>query len=213
MSQIFSMDNLFFRIMTKVFYAFALSLLWLLCCIPVVTIGAANAAMNSVMLRMVRDEDGYIFKSYMTAFRKNFKQATAVWLIILIGGLIVGGDIYFFSRMGNPLAWVLAAVFIAALAVLLLFSMVVFHYLVWFDNPLKVTILNSFRTALGFLPYSVALLILCAAMFYGIYTSVPLMIVFTFFGAGLFSYISAYLWRRIFDRLAEQSIRQEENEK
>lgn len=204
MTHFFSIDNAFFRIMTKVFYIFALSLLWLLCCIPIVTIGAANAALNAVMLRMVRDEDGYIIRSYFKAFRENFRQATAIWLMVLAGAVILGGDVYFFVRMGHPAFWVIAVVFVAALAVLALFFMVAFHYVAWFDNPLKITVANSLRTALGYLPYSVALLILFAAMMYGIYVSAPLMIIFTFFGAGIYSYISAYLWRRVFDKLAGQ---------
>lgn len=203
MTHFFSIDNAFFRIMTKVFYICALSLLWLLCCIPIVTIGAANAALNAVMLRMVRDEEGYIIRTYFKAFRENFRQATAVWMIVLVGGIILGGDVYFFVRMGNPVFWAVTAVFIAALVVLALFFMVAFHYLVWFDNPLKRTVANALRTALGYLPYSVALLILFAAMIYGVYASVPLMVVFTFFGAGIYAYISAYLWRRVFDRLAQ----------
>ncbi len=204
MTHFFSIDNAFFRIMTKVFYICVLSLLWLICSIPVVTIGAANSALNAVMLRMVRDEDGYVIRTYFKAFRENFRHSTAIWLILLMVGVILSSDVYFFLQIGNPVFWVAAAVFFTALIVLLLFFMVAFHYLVWFDNPLKITVMNSFRTALGYLPYSVALLVLFAAIVYGIYASAPLMIVFTFFGAGIYSYIAAYLWRRVFDRLAQE---------
>ena len=55
--------------------------------------------------------------------------------------------------------------------------------------------------ALGYLPYSGSLLGLFFIMGYGIYVSVPLMFLFFFFGMGMFGYASAYLWRRVFDRL------------
>lgn len=201
MSSIFNPDNVFFRIVTKVCHVFFLSLIWLICSLPIVTIGASAAAINTVMLRMVRDEEGYLIRSFFKAFKANFKQSTIIWLMAVAAFIILAADLYFFARMGNWLGTICAGLFFAVIFVMGLALMLIFHYQVWFENPTKVTVINTFRTALGYLPYSVALLILFVAMFYGIYVSVPLMIFFTFFGAGIFSYISAYLWRRVFDKI------------
>ena len=205
MSGIFNLDNAFFRIMTKVCYVAALSLMWLLCSIPLVTIGAATAALNEVMLRLVRDEEGYLLKSFFKAFVSHFRQAIALWLIALAGFLVIGGDIIFFARKGNWPGTICAGAFFAVMLVMGLVLMLVFHYLVWFGGPVKSVLFNSFKGALGYLPYSAALLVLFIAMGYGIYVSVPLMIVFTFFGMGIFSFISAYLWRLVFDKADRES--------
>ena len=200
MSGIFNLDNAFFRIMTKVCYGALLSLLWLLCSIPLVTAGAAAAALSDVMLKLVRDEEGYILRSFFKAFASHFKKATAVWLIALAGFVVIGGDIIFFARMGNWPGTICAGVFFMVMVAMGLVMTLVFHYLVWFGGTVKLVLMDSFKVSLGYLPYSAALLILAAAMGYAIYVSVPLMIVFTFFGMGIFSYISAYLWRRVFDK-------------
>ena len=55
--------------------------LTLAACMPVVTIGAAVSAMYAVTLKMVHDEEGKIASAYFHAFRENWKQSTAIWLI------------------------------------------------------------------------------------------------------------------------------------
>lgn len=203
MGGIFSPDNLFFRIMTKVFYGAALSLLWLVCSIPLVTAGAAAAALDDVMLRMVRDEEGYVVRSFVQAFGKHFKKATAVWLAWMAGFVVLCGDFVFFMRMGRSV-WAVCGIFAMGIFVLMLVLVTMFHDLVWFGNSWNNVLLHSLKMALGYLPYSFSLLVLLAAMLYGIYVSVPLMFIFAFFGMGMFSYISAYLWRGVFERFEDR---------
>lgn len=202
MGNIFSVDNAFFRLMSKVCDVFLMSILWLICSLPIVTAGAASAALNAVALRAVRNEEGYIFRSFFKAFAKYFKRATQLWLMFLAGATILGGDMLYFYRMGNWAGALGAGVAFFLLLLLGLTMMITFHDLVWFNKSVKATLIHSFKGAMGFLPYSTALLVMFAAIAYGIYVSVGLMVFFTLFGAGLFGYVSAYLWRRVFDKLA-----------
>lgn len=204
MSRFFDLDNAFYRFMTKVCNVCILSLLWLVCSLPVFTIGASTAAVNAVMLRMVKDEEGYLFRSFFKALVQNYKQATIIWLLFLAGFIVIGCDVIFFTRVGIWPGILGAGLFFSVLLLLILTLIVVFHHLAWYAQPLKITIVNSVRMALGYLPYSISLLVLMAVMGYGIYVSVPLMIIFFFFGMGIFSYISAYLWRRVFDKLENE---------
>ena len=83
-------DNPVIRILNRCTDLVVLNLLFLLCCIPVVTIGAALAAMISVTLRSVRYGDGYVVQHFFKAFRENFRRSTMVWLgAMLFGGLLV----------------------------------------------------------------------------------------------------------------------------
>ncbi len=205
MSAIFNPDNAFFRMMTKVCQGAVLSLLWLVCSLPLFTVGAATAALDSVMLQMVRDEEGYIVRGFLKAFARHFRRATAAWLLIVAASVLFWGDIVFFVRQGNRIGLLAAGLFFAAFLLVMLFMMTVFHCLAWFEDfqsgPLKLALSGGLRMALGYLPYSGSLLGLFFIMGYGIYVSVPLMFFFFFFGMGMFGYASAYLWRRVFDRL------------
>ena len=71
-----------------------LNLVWLLCCIPLVTIGASTTALYSVVIKMVKNEDSYVVRSFFSSFRENFKQATAVWLIICMIAAILSFDFF-----------------------------------------------------------------------------------------------------------------------
>jgi uncharacterized membrane protein YesL len=52
-----------------------------LCCIPIVTVGASLAAMHDVLIRKKRDEPYSIASSFFRAFKNNFRQATGTWLV------------------------------------------------------------------------------------------------------------------------------------
>ena len=80
----------------------AAGLLWLLCSLPLVTLGAASTALYYGVVKCIRHERGSLFKSFFAAFRRDFKTATLLWLLFLAAGLVLGADIYAFSRMGAP---------------------------------------------------------------------------------------------------------------
>lgn len=61
-----------------------LQLIFIICCIPVVTIGAAIAAKYSVAMKLVKNEDDAVIRPFFKAFVKNFKQATPFWLVQMV---------------------------------------------------------------------------------------------------------------------------------
>lgn len=88
MGRIFDMDSPVMRFLGRLADLMILNLVTLLCCLPVVTIGASLTAMHYVLLKMVRNEESYIVRSFFKSFKENFKQATVIWLIILLLSLI-----------------------------------------------------------------------------------------------------------------------------
>ena len=78
MNRFFNMDNKFFVFMGRVADLLLLNFLCILCCIPVVTAGASITALYYVTLKMARDEESYIARSFFRSFKQNFKQATII---------------------------------------------------------------------------------------------------------------------------------------
>ena len=62
-------DSAYTQIMTKIFNIFWLSILWLLCCIPVITIGASTIALYYVMLKLVKDEETTVTREFFHSFK------------------------------------------------------------------------------------------------------------------------------------------------
>ena len=85
-----SNDSLFGRIMTRIGTCIAANVLFVLFSMPIVTAGAAFAALHHTMFKMLRSKDAINpFKQFWKGFTGNFKQATTAWLIALV--LIVIG--------------------------------------------------------------------------------------------------------------------------
>lgn len=81
----------FFRTMSSIGDCVALSVLWLVCSLPVVTLGASTSAAFSVAGKMAAKEDTFVWKGFFSAFRRDFAIATRAWLpMALIAAAIVG---------------------------------------------------------------------------------------------------------------------------
>ena len=93
MDRLFNMDNKFFTVMGRVADLIMLNVVFLICCLPIVTIGASLTALHYVTLKMARNEESYIIRSFFKSFKQNFKQATVINLIMLAVAAILYMDL------------------------------------------------------------------------------------------------------------------------
>jgi len=77
-----------------------LNVLWIICCIPIITIGAATSAKYAGSMRILRGEDNPVFKSFFKDFKDNFKQATQIWLVLLAVVALVAADWLWMNEKG-----------------------------------------------------------------------------------------------------------------
>ena len=85
--------NSILHALTCIFDVIVVTLLFLICCLPVFTVGASAAAMYATMIAIVNDSCTSVVRSFFGAFRNNFKQASFLWLLDAVIGLVVVGDI------------------------------------------------------------------------------------------------------------------------
>lgn len=98
---LFCRDSPLWRALTKVVDLIWLNILFVICCIPVFTVGAALSAMYSVTLKMCVNEEGAISQDFFKAFRENFKQATILWGIMLGIGIFLIADFLMVPLLGS----------------------------------------------------------------------------------------------------------------
>ena len=85
-------DSTFGRLMTKVGTIIAANVLFAVCCIPFVTIGAAQKALYHTIFSMINAEDCINpFKTFWQGLRKNFIRTTLYWLVFV--GIMMLGSI------------------------------------------------------------------------------------------------------------------------
>lgn len=144
-----------------------LSMLFVLCCIPVITAGSAVCALYYSVDKVIGKGRSYATESFFGAFQKNFKQATLFWLLFLAAESVFYADItilrIFVSKghsIGNT--WVFFAVLMILFAV---YGMWVLSMTARFENRLEQILKNSFIMMIRF-PVS-SLLVLILLMFLG----------------------------------------------
>lgn len=185
-----------------------LNVLFILCSIPVITVGAAGAACYSGIYRIFRTErTGLPFVPFFKDFVANFKKATVSWIIELICFVIIWGDFWFaiyYSQPHNDLFLILA---IVLAAVVMLGSVWIYPLVARFENKLGAQIKNSFLMAAAQFPRT-----LLALLVQAVFLSVPMAFVFVpfqpildivaylgwfwaLFGASLPMYLTAKLFK------------------
>ncbi len=146
-----------------------LNILFLICCIPVVTIGPALCAVYRVTIREVKREYGYMVRTYLKAFREYFLSALLLFVFFLMLGLILLFAAAFWYSMGGSTGW--AAVTFLAVVGLAIYGSVsyAFPLLARYGLSLRQTLKNSFAMAMGHPGYTLLLMGIDIAFFIFLY--------------------------------------------
>ena len=193
----FSYESKFSQLLLKLCYACYLNLLWFLCSIPIFTVGAATTALYYASLKIVRDEDSHVGRLFFRSCKENFRQATAIWLILLAAGLFLSADGYILyhlrlSASGTAsVIWTLVlAVVIAVAVVYVIVLLYVFPLLASVSNTTAAMLKNAFLIGTHYLFATILIFAVHFAMFFVVVAwFTPLLV----FGEGLCALISAWL--------------------
>lgn len=192
MTDLFNADGPVLQFVNKIVYSVYLNILWFLCCIPVITVGASTTALFYVTLKISKNEEGNITKAFFRSFRQNFRQGTLIWLILLAAGIILGVDGYVLYHMRfENLFWTLCtAVFCVAAIAYAIVLMYIFPLLARFDNTTGAMFKNALFIGIRFL--------FCTVLMAAVYFIMLLVIVRIFtpaviFGEGLCALLCSFL--------------------
>ncbi len=205
MGKFLDMDSPIMRFLNRVADLMIMNFLMMFCCIPVITAGAAFTAMHYVFLKVVRGEEGYLIKGFFKSFKENFKQATIIWLLMLLVVAVYVGDSFIFNYSGLtfPRALIIAVVAVAVLLVLI--AVYVFPLQARFENSVKNTLKNAMILAFANLPKTL-LMVACYALPIVIvyFSSYAILFVFLF-GISAPAYGAAWIYSGIFKKLEPET--------
>lgn len=128
-----------------------INLLWLLCCLPVVTIGAATTAMLDCLYAF-RAEEPCGGKVFFRSFRGCFGRATVLWLVILLFGVMLGLDYYIVAYLEFPGRMAVIGLIFFLLFALVLVTGMIFPLLSRFPGTVKELAVNAVLLSLAHLP-------------------------------------------------------------
>ncbi len=192
-----SYDSKFSQILLRLCKSCCLNALWMMCSLPVFTIGASTTALYYASFKIVKEEDRSLTRTFFRAFRENFRQATVLWLIFLAFGILLGADGYFLYRLRANSSGAEAMLFtlmlacvIAAAVVYVIALLYVFPLVASVSNTNWAMVKNSFLIGTHYLFCTILVFAIHFAMFFAI------VVVFTplfLFGEGLCALLSSYL--------------------
>lgn len=213
---IFSYESKFSQIVLRITYGCYLNLLWFLTSIPIITIGPSTTALYSVAFKVSRGEEGRIGHQFFAAFKSNFKQATTLWLILLVLGIVLGVDVYVLTRLRLAYTGALAvfwtlllAIVIAACIVYTVELMYVFPLVAKVENTNAAMLKNSLLIGTHYLNCTIVVFAIHFAMFF---VAVRLFTPILVFGEGLCAVASSYLLDPLLTALATKPTPVEEEE-
>lgn len=208
--KIFDLDSPLMNVLNKMADLMWLNILTMICCIPVITAGAAITSMHYVALKIVRNEESYITRNFFKSFKTNFRQATVIWLLLLLVVAILCGDYYIITRSGMQFSKVLVVLIMAAGVLVLCTSLYVFPVLAKFDNTIMGTIRNAFIMSILQLPKTVVMFVMAFFPLIIYLVSLRLIPIIFLFGFSLPAYASAMLYNKFFKKLEDQLLAEQE---
>lgn len=185
---------------------FFLNILFILCSLPIITIGASTTATYSVMMKIVRNEEGTVGAAFFRSFKENFKQATLTWLMVLGALFIIYGELVYVTHFEGPIVAFYTAVIIIELVLLAFTLPFLFPLIARYKNGLFATIKNAFLLSVGnfgswlkiFLAWFVPLFVMYYEpdlIFYIWYLWLIIIFGLIFFG-------TSFTLRKVFDKIA-----------
>lgn len=208
MKNLLSIDSPIIHFLEHIADFFLLNLLTVLCCIPLITVGAALTAHSKIMQNIVMKEEQPVGKAYFRAFCQNFKQATVFWLAAMVLIVLYVMDyfvirIYFDESLAQITSWILGILGAMALGILCYAFALIARY----ENTFKEHLRNSFVLAVGDLPRTLLLVLLAALPLILAIVSLELffttVIIWFTFGISVILFLQALVLRPVFLRLEQ----------
>lgn len=115
---LFSPEGNYARVMNFIWNLLVLNFLWIVCCLPIVTIGASSTAAYYAAAKVLRHKNGKIPSEFFRSFRLNLRQSLPLSILSLLLLLVLAAEcIYLYSDSSVPAAVV--CLFMAMLLIIL----------------------------------------------------------------------------------------------
>ena len=171
---IFRVDSPLYKFISRLVDVLVLNFWLVICSIPILTAGASITAAYSVCMKMVKEEEGYITKSFFKAFKENWKQGTILWFISLVCMYLVYLDFQVFHAYEDgPI--LLCMIGILA-GIIFFFSLLyTFPQAARYQNTIKQMMKNSQQITIRYFGKTLFLLaILFVEIFLGMFSTTTL---------------------------------------
>ncbi len=206
MGKLFNLDSPILKALGTLADLCILNIITIIGCLPIITAGASITAMHYVMLKMVRNQEGYVWKEFWKSFKENLWQGTAVGSILMIFVAFFLIDCYIFKSLVETVSMPLLAVAGAFALFLYMIYLYAFPLLSHFHNTVFGTIKNAFFVGIMAFPQTILMMIVTALPLILLYQYTQILPLVLMYGFTAPAYFCAWLYSKIFKRLEPKAI-------
>ncbi|MEF2879694.1 MAG: DUF624 domain-containing protein [Blautia sp.] len=199
---LFNENNILNILLNKIGDIIVCNLLFLLCCIPVITIGPALTALFHCMLRSVKGNLNGASKTFFRSFKESFFQSLAAWLLFLLLLFLLILNMDFLSRQGTSVSTALLYLTQGTAGLLVIGALYIFPVIAAFSNTLKNLLKNAYIFAFIHFPSTLLLALITILPMFMTYQDLSLLPLYAccwfFFGFALTAWIDSCILYRFF---------------
>ena len=193
------------RALSDLMNIFIINLCTLLCCVPIVTAGAALSSMHYCILKVMDSEDSGLVRMYFRQFKGNLRSSTPVWLVVLFAAAFLAFDLYVFRNQGKGELHPLVIIVFAAAFILLALYVWLFPYMAKFENRFGATFRNAAILAVAKFPRTILMMAINVVIPFILTQDMRLIPLVIVFGLSLPAYLSALLYRSVIMGMVEKA--------
>lgn len=202
--RIFSLDGPLYQFMNRFWYLIKLNFIWLIFSIPIVTIGASTLAAYTVTMKMIGDEEEGIFKTFIKAFKSNWKQGTVMGMIHLSVLYFLYLNLEFLDKLENaPVFFLIAAMIIGFLG--LLYLTYAFPLCARYQNTVVRTLKNSAAIAMKYFVQTLILWLVVGLLIFFFLFNTTLLYFGILFGPTAVIFTISGVSRKLFEMIEKEN--------
>lgn len=185
-------------------------------CLPMITVGPAQAGMTYILRNFSREEHAFLWSDFIEHAKKNFKQSMIVGSInLFITVLVIVLINFYFSLPGSLLITAASTILIVVFVIFMMMSMYIYPMMVTFNLTIRQLYKNALSFAIMKLIPNLLILILCSALVIVSFYFNPIIgyILFFFITMALISFITNfYVYPKIDKYMIQPTLQKEEEE-
>lgn len=160
MGNLFNMEGGLMTALSKFFDICFISILWVICSIPLITIGASTTALYYGIVKVIRHDRGYVGREFFHSFKTNFASGTILWIIIAALSGLLYFNMKLAGQMGGNQGYLLVSVYRAMAFILLCVTAYIFPNLSRFTMGKKQLIQTSLFMSMKHLPITIVVVVI-----------------------------------------------------
>ena len=192
-----NLDHPIWKFIGRIIDVFVLHIFWVICCVPIITIGPATAALYYSLMKDIEDEEGHYAPLFFKSFKENFKQGILITLILLVSGILLAFSHYFYYKVDfQGVVWMILQVILYLFTAAYIMTITyVFPLFARFNNSITQLFRNSFFMSIRHFGWTIVMILIFSLVYFiALYLQYYVILLL---GFGIVAYLDTYIINHI----------------